>query len=361
MINIIHIVEDYSFLSGGLRTVVNDLHTKLIKNGLNSTIITTRKEKNDNAVKVKGGNFPWRFSSNLKEILKEMNLKKDINIIHIHGVWMYPQYFSAKFAINNNIPFLISCHGMYEPWLWSNSSFKKKAYFKYVVKDVFSKANFLHAITEPEADELKKLFPKTAVKVIPNLIDSLPKIDDTKLNFKNKYILFLGRIDKKKGIDLLIKSFANIKNKNFNLKIAGAFNNYKEELEELVKTLNLEDRVNFLGLVTGEEKQLLFKNSFVFVAPSYSEVIGMVNLEAAIMGVPTITTIQTGIKKEWANNGGFLINPNLKEIQTTLEIVTNWSDKERNEKGEMLKNYVEKEYSWKYRFLDWLNFYKKIV
>jgi glycosyltransferase involved in cell wall biosynthesis len=358
--NIVHILEDFSFLSGGLRTVVKDLHNRLIYDGVNSTIITTRKENDDEVIRVDGGNRPWRFSKNLSSKLNDLHAHKKIDIIHIHGVWMYPQYAAAKFSVKNKIPFIISCHGMYEPWLWLNSNFKKKVYFKYVVKNIFSKAKYLHAITLPEANELKKLFPNTNIVEIPNLIDSSSiKIDAP--GFKEKYVLYLGRIDKKKGIDILINAFANVDNKNLKLKIAGGYNDYQKELEALVKSLNLNDKVEFVGLVTGAEKEILFKNAFVFVAPSHSEVVGMVNLESAALGTPVITTKQTGLKKEWSDNGGFLVNPNVDEVQKALEVSLNWSSEERNENGKKLNNFVTKEYSWEYRFKDWLNLYKSIL
>jgi glycosyltransferase involved in cell wall biosynthesis len=360
MINIIHILEDFSFLSGGLRTTVKNLHDRLIENNIKSTIITTRKEKEDDVVLVKGGSTPWRFSINLITKLNELKAQGKIDIIHIHGVWMYPQYAAAKFSTTNNIPFLISCHGMYEPWLWLKGGIKKKTYFKYVVKDVFSKANYIHAITEPEAKELKRLFFKTKIKVIPNLID--PKQSVAKKScFKEKYILYLGRIDEKKGIDLLIRAFGTIQEKGFRLKIAGNDNNYKDVLDKLVKQLNLQTKVDFLGLVIGEEKELLFKNAFVFIAPSHSEVIGMVNLESAILGTPVITTFQTGLKKEWADNGGILINPTVQETKNALEMATNWSNDERNKRGNLLSEFVKKEYSWEFKLKDWIHLYKKLV
>ena len=273
--NIVHILEDFSFLSGGLRTVVNDLHNRLRSNGVNSTIITTRKEKEDEVIKVEGGDKPWRFSKNLKGKLNTLHTQKKIDIIHIHGVWMYPQYAAAKFAFKNKIPFLISCHGMYEPWLWLNGSFKKKLYFKYVVRNIFSKAKYLHAITLPEAKELKKLFPNTTVAEIPNLIDSKPIVIATP-DFSEKYILYLGRIDKKKGIDILINAFANIANHEFRLKIAGGFNDYQKELEALVKNLNLEGKVDFVGLVTGVPNTADSR----FTIPTTSEWDGATNTKA---------------------------------------------------------------------------------
>lgn len=360
MMKIVHVLEDFSLLSGGLRTVVQDLHNRLLENNVNSIIITTRKEIEDDVIKVKGSDKPWRFSRDLTSKLKELQQNGKIDIIHIHGVWMYPQYAAARFAIKNNIPFLISCHGMYEPWLWLNGRLKKKFYFNNVVKSTFSKAKYLHAITPPEAEELKKLFSKTDIIEIPNLIQSKSVIQGDP-DLSEKYILYLGRIDKKKGIDILIQAFANIKNEKFRLKIAGGLNDYQKDLEVLVHDLGLEKKVDFLGLVTGDEKALLFKNAFVFVAPSHSEVVGMVNLESAIFNTPVITTIQTGLKKEWSDNGGFLVNPNVGEVQKAIDIAINWTDKERNENGRKLNEFVTKEYSWEYRFKDWLNLYKSIL
>jgi len=221
--DIVHVLEDFSFQSGGIRTVVLDLHTRLLFNNINSKILTTRIEPNDEAIKVEGDTIPWRFSKNLKSTLKELYLNNQLDVIHIHGVWMHPQYAAAKFAKQNNIPFLITCHGMYEPWLWSQGTLKKKIYFNQVVKSAFSKANYLHAITANEANEISALFPGTPIIEIPNLIDSEQAIKGG-YNTDEKYILYLGRLDSKKGIDLLIRAFAELDPVDFKLKIAGNFN-----------------------------------------------------------------------------------------------------------------------------------------
>ncbi|MCD2258231.1 glycosyltransferase [Psychroserpens luteolus] len=358
--NVIHVLEDFSFQSGGIRTVVLDLHTRLLNNNVNSKILSTQKEEGDEIIKVDGDTAPWRYSKNLKSTLKHLLAKNEIDLIHIHGVWMYPQYAAAKFAKQHNIPFLITCHGMYEPWLWFQGTLKKKLYFNLVVKSVFSKADFLHAITSNEAKEIKILFPKTPIVEIPNLIESNTVIEDY-YNNKEKYVLYVGRLDPKKGIDLLIKAFANLNPIDFKLKIAGTFNDYKQELDELVDTLGLKNKVEFLGLITGEEKVKLFKDAFIFVAPSHSEVVGMVNLEAAIFKTPVITTFQTGLKKEWSNNGGLLVNPILNEIEYALKTVLAWTFEERNQNGLKLHDFVLKEYSWQYRFKDWLKLYKRML
>jgi glycosyltransferase involved in cell wall biosynthesis len=270
---------------------------------------------------------------------------------------MYPQYKAAKFCIKNKISFILSCHGMYEPWLWKKGALKKKFYFNLLVKNNFAQANYIHAITPQENSNLKRLFKKNTIVEIPNLINT---IDVAQLEecSKEKYILFLGRLDQKKGIDILIKAFSMVHNENIKLKIAGKINKYKIILEELILQLKIESKVEFLGLVSGIEKQNLINKAHVLVAPSHSEVIGMVNLEAAILKTPVITTYQTGLKPKWNENGGKLINPNEKELIIALENVLSWSHKERNLNGEKLYDYVITNYSWKERSKEWLALYK---
>ena len=135
---ILHILEDFSKNSGGLRTVVKDLNEQLIKNGFNSYILSSNSEKGDDIYHVNTKNMLWYYSEEWKIKIKKICQNKKINIIHIHGVWMYPQYIASKYAIKNELPFLISTHGMYEPWLWIKGRLKKKLYFKFIAKPVFS-------------------------------------------------------------------------------------------------------------------------------------------------------------------------------------------------------------------------------
>ncbi len=356
---ILHVLEDYSVHSGGIRTVLKELNQKLNQANIDSYILSSKKEKDDEIFLVETGK-PWLYSKQWAEELNEIYIKNNIDIIHIHGVWMYPQYIAAKFAIQHQIPFLLTPHGMYEPFLWNKSKLKKKIYFNLLSKPVFSKADAIHAITFNEKNNLKKLFQNSNIIEIPNLIDQ-NNFKEIPPNLNEKYILFLGRLDPKKGIDLLIKSFSKINNTGWKLKIAGGFTPYKKELEKLVEEYNLADKVEFLGLVTGEVKNQLYANAFVFVAPSHSEVVGMVNLEAAIFKTPVITTYQTGLNPKWNDNGGILINPKIEELINALNKVTNWSIEERIHNGIKLHNFVINNYSWQNRLKDWKALYENIL
>lgn len=357
---VLHILEDYSTHSGGLRTVVKNLDNKLRNAGNHSFILTSNKDVNDEIYGLISNKNKWLYSKDWKPMLYKVLDEQNIEIIHIHGVWMYPQYIAAKVALEKKVPFLITPHGMYEPWLWKKNGILKRLYFSLISKPVFKKANVVHAITEDEQMNLNRLFINNRIVAIPNLIDPLETEYEYSEN-SERYILYLGRLDSKKGIDLLIKAFHEIHTENVKLKIAGGFNSYKAELEQLVSTLGMEHKVEFLGMVTGKQKIKLFTEAFLFAAPSHSEVIGMVNLEAASCGTPVLTTFQTGIHENWAHNGGFLINPKLGELKTALSKALSMTLKERIANGALLKSYVLQEYSWDSKYKNWDQLYKSIV
>ena len=357
--NILHVVEDFSFNSGGLRTIIERLNFHLNnQKGFSSFILSSNKEPEDN-IEIVNSESRWLFSVNWqKEIIRIVD-DKQINCIHIHGVWMYPQYITAKVCVKQNIPFILSPHGMYEPWLWERGTIKKNIYYHFITKKLFRKAKFIHAITPSEKKNLTKYFKGSDFVEIPNLID------DTQVNLKRessakRYILFLGRITKVKGLDILIKAFGQLKNKSFKLIIAGKFSEYKRDLEKMIKEFKLENQILFKGLVTGKEKQSLIQNAFVMVTPSYSEVIGMVNLEGGIQGTPVITTFQTGLDENWSENGGVLIHPNVEELTIALNNVMKWDAEKRDKNGNKLRKFVEEHYSWNSRITDWLQTYKEV-
>lgn len=357
---ILHIVEDFSIDSGGLRTVIKDLNFFLNQNNHDSSILTSKKEEDDQVdiISVKNN---WLYSKEWAEFVKKNHQKKKIDIVHIHGVWLYPQNRIARLCHKLQVPFILSVHGMYEPWLWNKGVLKKKLYFNLLSKKTFKKASCIHAITPFEKNNLSKLFPNNQIIEIPNLIHS-DRI--TPVSYKGndeKYILYLGRLDKKKGIDLLINVFAQVKDREITLKIAGSFNDYKIELENLISKNSLKCKVEFLGQIKGEEKIQLIKNAIVLVAPSHSEVIGMVNLEAAILGTPVITTHQTGLNKEWNNNGGKLINPTYDELSEAINESISITANERVKRGKRLQKHVVIHYSWSTRYQDWENLYKSIM
>lgn len=122
------------------------------------------------------------------------------------------------------------------------------------------------AQTSIAASYQKKYFPKSIIKVIPNIVRRVtlyPEIERTNV------ILAVGRLgDHLKGFDLLLESFALIQDQNWRLHIAGGDENGKD-LKDLANKLGILDRVKFLGKIKDIDK--VFASAGIYVIPSRSE------------------------------------------------------------------------------------------
>lgn len=358
---IYHLAENVSFESGGVRTVLTNLDNFLNANETgSSTIITNKKEVGDLYLEYPPKkNMPWNYCPELKEYLK--TLGTDNSVFHLHGVFMYTQYIGSRIALEKQIPYVISPHGMLEPWHLKDKSFKKRIYLELFLKNILSKSKILHAITPLEKENLFALTKHKYIYEIPNFIhfSDIPN-DLTYSPDEEEYMLFLGRLHPKKGLDILIESMTKIENKKIQLKIVGSENEYSTALKVKCKELGIDHRVAFLGGVFNTEKNKLFANAKVFIAPSYSEAIGMVNLEAAACKTPVITTYNTGINPAWNQNGGIMIQPTAEELTKSINTALSWNDIERNERGRNLAQYVLNHYSWETNGKSWVELYNAV-
>ncbi|MGI0010892.1 MAG: glycosyltransferase, partial [Nitrosopumilaceae archaeon] len=134
---------------------------------------------------------------------------------------------------------------------------------------------------------------------------------------KNKYLLFLSRIDKKKGLELLLHSFKKIRdaNQNIFLIIAGSGENaYTEEIKKLVSDLHITEVVRFTGFVSEDEKLELLESAKVFVLTSHSDVHPVAVQEALTMGVPVIITKNSDYPEVEEYNAGILVDEDEQSV-----------------------------------------------
>jgi glycosyltransferase involved in cell wall biosynthesis len=271
MKTIFQLAENVSLESGGLRTVVVNLDNYINENkNYKSIVVTNKKEQEDSYFEFPSHKLQlWNYSESLKKHLSKEISNSDI--LHLHGVFMHIQYLSSKLAQKNNHPYIVTPHGMLEPWLLKDKRLKKKIYFELILNKILSKSTVLHAITPLEKESLFELTKHKNIVEIPNFIyhESIPKFE--KYNPKEEeYLLFVGRIHPKKGLDILLESFSAMENKKLKLKIVGNTNDYSIKLQKKCIDLGIDKRVDFLGGVFSDEKYELFSNSKAFVAPSYS-------------------------------------------------------------------------------------------
>lgn len=367
MKKIIKFLDNFSYRNPGVSKAVLEL-SKLVEDKFVLTVYTNnfseefKNEFNGEVICFKFLNF-WKYASQGCILC---------DLIHLHGVWVYPQYIGAKLAIKYDKPFILSPHGMLEPWLMELKNVgllkyvKKKFYLKFVALPIFNKATYIHAITPLEKKNLSQYFPKEKIVVIPNAIDVENINHYIKYQPKNrlkKRILFVGRLHPIKGVEILIKAFlqGQFFKKGWELWIVGP-----EEVPEYVAMLKqlskgFEKFIKFIGPIFDPKKKFeLYTTSWITVVPSYSEVVGMVNLESAVCYTPTITTYETGLL-DWEEGGNILIHPKVEDLLRALYEVTEWSFEERLKRGERAHNLVGLKYSKETVKKQWLDLYESAV
>jgi glycosyltransferase involved in cell wall biosynthesis len=127
-----------------------------------------------------------------------------------------------------------------------------------------------------------------------------------------RLILFLGRITRKKGLDLLVRSFAKVHQvqSNAHLVIAGPDDDgYGGEVNAEIRTHELDRYVTFTGMMEGRQKLELLADADVWVLPSYTENFGLAVLEALACGLPTVISDRVNIHRELAGAGAALVTP----------------------------------------------------
>ncbi|MFH2040324.1 MAG: glycosyltransferase [Chloroflexota bacterium] len=374
--NILFITPDHSNPLSGVTSLTSQLANYLVNKDENLCVyfcsVANQKVETDEKVKEivlppsRAGAF-WQWSPGIVKKIESILLDYHIDIVHIHSIWLAAQWAGLKAVGGKNIPIVISSHGMLEPWLVYNQGLlqriKKELYLKLVLKPSIPTGTTIHAITSLEAKNLKVFFPGYNTVLIPNAIDIAAPIVFSKINDNSKQLLYLGRLHPKKGIELLLRSLSKlIEDPDWHLNIAGSESipGYTNSLKDLCAQLDLEKRVSFVGPIYEKKKWEALNRSWAVIVPSYSEVVGLVNLEAAICKTPSITTFETGLM-DWENGGGLLIHPTIDELTESLKKVLGWSLDERLDRGERSFQLVKENYSWDVVAQKWLSFYASIL
>jgi glycosyltransferase involved in cell wall biosynthesis len=122
-----------------------------------------------------------------------------------------------------------------------------------------------------------------------------------------KSILYLGRLDLIKGVDLLLQAFALLHNKSIRLSISGIDYGYEKAMLESIKTIGLQDRIDLVGPLYGRAKLEAYVNADVFMMPSRYEMWGITFMEALACGTPIIMTDRCGSASELSPSCGVVV------------------------------------------------------
>ncbi|NDJ24023.1 glycosyltransferase [Nostoc sp. B(2019)] len=282
----------------------------------------------------------------------------ELDLIHNHGLWMFPNLYARQAALGNRLPLVISPHGMLEPWSLKHSRMKKRlVWFMYERKNLIS-ATVFHVTSAEEACSVRRLGFQQPIALIPTGVDiaELNEQQDKEVLTQlfpelaeQKWLLFLSRLHPKKGIDNLLYVWQKLESQfsDWHLILAGPdLIGYQAKLELLVDQLNLSHRVTFTGMLSGKFKISALNNADLFVLPTHSENFGIAVAESLACGVPVITTKAAPWEDLERYECGWWIEDNQQALMDALVEAMELSSIDRQAMGLKGKNLVTAKYSW---------------
>ncbi|HXI93333.1 MAG TPA: glycosyltransferase, partial [Blastocatellia bacterium] len=251
---------------------------------------------------------------------------RDYDLVHIHALFSYSSYAAARLATKNDVPYIVRPLGVLNRWGMQNRrKLLKRLSFRFIEQRIMRNAAAIHYTSEQERLEAEETGVRNQSVVIPLAVDlsgfrELPGPEPFYEKFPDargrEIILFLSRLDPKKGLDLLLRAFAKCDGRRMTeddrrpttddghrssvvgplLVIAGdGDDQFVEGLRSLAGELGIADEILWAGFLGGDDKLSAMAAASMFVLPSYSENFGIALAEAMAAGLPCVMSDQVGI------------------------------------------------------------------
>ena len=331
--NILQVIPYFAFKRGGDVNVCYNLSKQLTSMGHNVTTLTTTFEYNkedtdlvDNLTMV-----PIDYEFNLALFIYSPKMKKWLDknitkydIIHLHELRSYQNNIVIKYAKKYNIPYVLQPHNSTPKHV--TKTLIKHIYDIFYGNNIIQNATTTIAVSKEEA-QYDKQMKAHDVRVIYNGMntkdyENLPEDGTYKdKHIHSPYILYFGRLDKLKGIENIIKAFSLLPERydEYKLVIAGKSTPYKERLEKIIETRNIEEKVIFTGFIKEEDKISIYHDADVFVNPvEYMGGVAITVFESILAGTPVVVTKESGELIDIMNAGITVEYGNINQLKYAI-------------------------------------------
>lgn len=378
-LKILHVIPTLAPTSGGPTQVLLDLLKSTATSGCRVAVCTTDRG-NPTTERLPESYFITLFSgaidshifpvtlylplfSPLMRVWLKQNIQR-YDLVHIHSLYRFPVTYAAWLARKTGVPYIIRPHGSLDPFLYRQCRFGKVAlplkrmYERFFDIPNLNHAGAIHYTTREEAERASFLGLRAKPVIVPNGIDwesyaELPTKGDFRkrlgMSEQTPLILFLGRINFKKGLDLLVPVFAFVAKRVplARLAIVGPDNEgYGLKVRRWCREQGIADKVIFVDHLGPEQVKQAYVDADVFVLPSYTENFGMTVVEAMACGCPVVISDQVNIWREVQEEGAGVV-VGLDPPQIADAICRVLGDKDAAKKmGRRGRRAAQRRYGW---------------
>ena len=280
------------------------------------------------------------------------------SLLHANGLWMYPSLAGLRWSRRSRRPYLVSPHGMLDPWAVSNSAWKKRLVGWWFEDAHLAGAACLHALTAAEGRAIRAYGLANPICIVPNGVD-LPEDPSfarpTWLEASGKdrrIVLFLGRLHPKKGLENLLAAWRDVQGSpgasEWLLVIAGwDQGGHERHLRQVAEDRGIARSLRFVGPQFDRDKAASFACADAFVLPSLSEGLPVAVLEAWSHGLPVLMTGACNLPEGFAAGAALPIATDSAGIAAGLRRLFALSDAERRAMGVRGQALVRERFSWR--------------
>jgi glycosyltransferase involved in cell wall biosynthesis len=368
-LRILHVISSLAPRYGGPSKVCVELCDELARRGEQVSIFTTDVDGPgrldvplDHPVRMGAAEvryfpvqWPRRFVTSwpLARALREAVPRHDI--VHIHSLYLFPSTAAAHYCRRAGVPYLVRPHGTLDPYMFHRHRARKWVYERLFEWRNLERAAALHFTSLEEQELTRPLrLPTPGVVVAPGVhVERYRPTDGREAapwgeTRGRRVILFLGRLNFKKGLDLLVRAFAELARRrpDVHLVLAGPDDDdYGRAVRGWLAQGGVANRCTFTGMLEGASKLAAFHHAEVFVLPSYSENFGVAVVEAMACGLPVVVSDRVNIWREIAHAGaGRVVSCDAPAVSRGLAAVLD--DPARDAMGERGRRLVAERFTW---------------
>jgi glycosyltransferase involved in cell wall biosynthesis len=376
MMRVLHVIPSVAERSGGPATAIVPMCRALREAGTDVLLVTTnegvKQSDADHLADYKsvparffpvqlGGSF--KYSRPLATWMN--NNAHDFDVVHVHAVFNHASIAAAGACRNAAVPYVLRPLGTLDPWSMKQKPVRKRVFWFVSGRKMLERSAAVHYTAQAEKEATEGFLRLNHGRVIPLGVEAGDATQSDGLAqwfpalANQRYVLFLSRLDPKKGLDVLIEAFVSlVRRPEFGawcLVIAG--DGPREYVATLKEKAANSHRIVFTGWVEGEAKEALLRNAALVALPSRQENFGFSAMEAMARGVPVLLTPQVNLAPEIeVSRAGWIV----EREDLTAGLAAALANKgERARRGKAAHVFAQR-YSWEKTAADLIDLYEEV-